>query len=244
MINQTDERLLNGYLAGTLTDEEVRVLIDRKEINQDLKRKLMVADALDEPLNDWQSLQMRKKLAEIHYNETSSGMFWGIHHKWKHASIAAVFVMVIVGFSLVVLQYGESSSDLYCKFYQPAKPFLMQRSAGTSFSNDFTEAMQFYSKGDYSNAVRLLSSQPDNMAARFYLAVSMMEMKDYTRAIENLQVVSTDKTNLFNDQASWYLTLCYLKTGNKEAAKAELKNISASQSYFNDKATILLKEID
>ncbi len=246
MINRTDEHLLNGYIEGTLNQIERKKFENRIVENPELKQTVMLADTLDTPLNDWQSLQLRKKLSEIHERERSSstGRYFYSFTKWPKINIAAAFLVILIGLSLTIFRGHPQGEDLFAKYYEPAKPFLMQRSVETTGTSDFVTAMQYYSNKDYVNSARILASQTDNMAARFYLALSMMELNDIPKAIEHLKVVTADQSNLFTDQAGWYLALCYIKTGNIALAKSTLKNISGSQNYFNDKAVDLLNQLD
>lgn len=245
MINQTDENLLNGYIAGTLNPDELELLRARMEKNDEMRQKMKLIDSLDAPLNDWQSLQLRKKLFDIYQSDEKRPIgLWGFTTtKWQRLSVVAALVVVMVGISLTLFSPGKDSGDLYSDYYQPAKPFLMQRSVHAADLTGFGEAMQYYSKADYVNAARLLASQTDNMAARFYLAVSMMELNDFSKAIGQFEVVAADQSNLFTDQAVWYLALCYIKTGNEPQAIRVLESSSSSQSYFNDKAVELLAQL-
>lgn len=247
MINRTDEHLLNGYIEGTLSQIDRKKFESRILENPELKHTVMLADTLDTPLNDWQSLQMRRRLAEIHERERSSSTttkYLTSMVKRPKITVAAAFAIILIGLSLTIFRGNPQGEDLYGKYYEPAKPFLMQRSVETAGTSDFVTAMQYYSNKDYVNSARLLASQTDNMAARFYLALSMMELNDIPKAIEHLKIVTADRSNLFTDQAGWYLALCYVKTGNNALAKSTLKNISGSQNYFNDKAVDLLDQLD
>lgn len=245
MSNQTDENLLNGYIAGSLSHDEMELLRSRMEQDEEMKQRITVIDSIDAPLNDWQSLQLRKKLIDIYQSDEKRPLgLWGFTTmKWQRLSVAAAFLVVMVGITLALYSSDRDGGDLYSEYYQPAKPFLMQRSVDATELTDFGEAQQYYSKGDYVNAARLLASQTDNMAARFYLAVSMMELNDFPKAIAHLEIVAADHSNLFTDQALWYLALCYMKTGNKPLAIHTLESISSSQSYFNDKAVDLLSQL-
>ncbi|HAQ64720.1 MAG TPA: hypothetical protein DCR43_02505 [Bacteroidales bacterium] len=246
MINQTDEHLLNGYIEGALNQDDMKKLNERIIENSDLKQKVMLADTLDTPLNDWQSLQLRRKLSEIHERDSSmaTGKHFSSFAKWPRIPVAAALVITLIGLSLIFFRGHPQGKELYGKYYEPAEPFLMQRSAETAGTSDFVTAMHYYGKRDYVNSARLLASQTDNMAARFYLAISMMELNDFPKAIEHLKAVTADQSNLFTDQAGWYLALCYIKTDNLPMAKSTLKTISGSQSYFNDKAVDLLNQLD
>jgi len=246
MINQTDEHLLNGYIEGVLNQNDMKKLDNRMIENSELKQNVMLADTIDPPLNDWQSLQLRKKLSEIHERDSSlaTGRYLASFTKWPRIPVAAALIVFLIGLSVVLFRGHPEGMELYGKYYEPAEPFLMQRSAETAGTSDFVTAMHFYGKQDYVNSARLLASQTDNMAARFYLAISMMELNDIPKAIENLKVVTADQSNLFTDQAGWYLALCYIKTDNLSMARSTLKTISGSQSYFNDKAVDLLNQLD
>lgn len=247
MINHTDEQLLKGFISGSLSQEQIAALSTRRAVNTELDRKLKVASAIDKPLADWQSLQIRQKLSQIHSREASGRSAFSMLFNYKKsvvASIAAASLVILIGVAISLI--GDSTPDgksLYSAYYQPAKPFLMQRSSAATASNDFVMAQQFYASKDYTAAAKILSEHTNNMAARFYLAMSLMELGDYAKASENLKLVASDQSNLFNDQAGWYLSLCYVRLEDFSAAKTVLQRISGSQSYFNDKAVELLKQL-
>lgn len=246
MNNQTDEQLLNGFLAGSLNQSEIKDLSTRRMTNPDLDRKLRLASAIDDPLLDWQSLQLRKKLADIHKKEDSySGLLYSfVKRKFAIPAAAAMFV-ILVGVVYFFNNSPVNSDNLYTAYYEPVKPFFMQRSTNVvaDESTDFARGMQCYDSKNFSDAAKLLSGQADNMAARFYLAISMMELGNFKKASENLSVVAADQSNLFNDQATWYLALSYLKMGDLEKTRTELKRIASAQSYYNDKALELLEKL-
>ncbi|NLA49234.1 MAG: hypothetical protein GX876_07185, partial [Bacteroidales bacterium] len=55
--------------------------------------------------------------------------------------------------------------------------------------------------------------------------------------------VMDDRDNLFFEDAQWYLSLCYLKTSEKDKAVNTLKAVKESGSVYSRNAGKILKKI-
>lgn len=238
--------IIERYLKGLMTDVELAsfnamVKEDAKFAQEvDLNRQLKSA------LDDWKSMQLRKKLRAIQdENDRRPAVQIFLRSQWK--AIAAIFAAIVIlsGIMISRISSEPSMEDLYVKYHQAAKPIMIQRSGNVNpESEQFGKGMQFYANGKYHEAIQLFSEKSNNTASRFYLGVSLLEIGDCTKAAQIFEALQNEKVNLFVDQSEWYLALCYVKAGDKAKAINQLKRVADSQNYFNQKASELLTELD
>jgi tetratricopeptide (TPR) repeat protein len=73
--------------------------------------------------------------------------------------------------------------------------------------------------------------------------VSLQELGEYKNAIDEYEVVVTDKDNLFIEQAEWYIGLCYIQTKEDEKAIRQFKRIVNNRGFYQQKAEAILRKM-
>jgi lipopolysaccharide biosynthesis regulator YciM len=81
------------------------------------------------------------------------------------------------------------------------------------------------------------------MQATLLYGVSEMETENYPGAISSFNKIIKSEYNLYTDHAQWYLTGCYIATGNTAAAKQQLLAIKKSESIYRSKAAKILRNL-
>jgi tetratricopeptide (TPR) repeat protein len=100
------------------------------------------------------------------------------------------------------------------------------------------EGMDFYNNKDYNKAIRIFQdylknnpSASDFNQIELYLAVSLLsngETKQSTLILEKLVAL---KKNIILEDAIWYLSLAYARTGKIDEAKVQLESLNNSKKY-------------
>jgi len=81
------------------------------------------------------------------------------------------------------------------------------------------------------------------MAGHFYTGVLFQETGKYQNAINQYEMVRTNKDNLFVEQADWYIGLCYLQTNEEEKAYNQFKEIAKNEGFYQLKAQAILRKM-
>jgi hypothetical protein len=221
-------------------------LINPEENHKELNKELYLRELLDKSINDTELINFRKSLSEmvIDMKNQRSPMSFILRKRW-YLVAASVSITVVSGvLSLILLEMPVSKPEIYKDYFQTAKPFMIQRSVNQIETDYFTQAMKYYNAKNYKMSAQILLSNQINAASRFYAAISLMELGDFSKAERLLYKVANDDTNLFVDQAEWYLGLCYLVNDKSDLAIKQFEKIAATQNYYNDKAAEIIKKID
>jgi TolA-binding protein len=233
-------------LAGELDPKETERLEEELLRNPDLKKEKRLRTFVDEVLRDTEMLTLKNNLERIAQEERAyrKPLALPVRRRW-YITAAAISVALVSGLaSLFLLRLPPTPEEIYRNFYQTAKPIMLARSAQNLPGDTFNKDLQIFASGNYAEASRRLARYTTNPAARFYAAIAMMEIGQFAQAEDLLKSIATDPTNLFADQAQWYLGLSMLMNHKPEEAKSVFGKISASQSLYNDKAAEILKQLD
>lgn len=131
------------------------------------------------------------------------------------ASIFAVAFAAVWWFAI----RKTADEALYANLYSPDPGLATVM--GNSAAYDFDKAMVEYKNGEYDKAIEawtnLLKNNPSSDTLNYFVGAAYQAKND-NRTIEYLEKVTTDASSVFNKDASWYLGLYYLKSGQKDKA--------------------------
>jgi tetratricopeptide (TPR) repeat protein len=104
----------------------------------------------------------------------------------------------------------------------------MVTAMGTNSNYEFDRGMVDYKTGAYQAAIsrweKLLAQKPDNDTLNYFLGSALLAIGDDELALSFLQKTLEMETGIFQKEASWYLGLSYLKSGNNAEAVKYLQN--------------------
>lgn len=107
---------------------------------------------------------------------------------------------------------------------------------------------QQYEAGNYAVAISgfdsLLTNQPDQKFANFYLGLSYFETGDYQKAVSPFQNAIDSKSNLLVAPALFYSALAQLKLSKKEEAISLLNKIKKNHDYYYPRSREILALIE
>lgn len=89
----------------------------------------------------------------------------------------------------------------------------------------------------------LLKNSPDDVNARFYMAVSYIKLEMHSKAIPLLDAVIAAENNAFREEAEWYKALALIGNGDAEQAETLLKKIAAGNTFYSKQAAEKLKTL-
>lgn len=141
--------------------------------------------------------------------------------------------------------YTLSSNKVFASNYQ-AYELPTVRDTGHKVS----DIEKTYRNKDYKQVTTLYSATgPAGIQDEFLAAMSLVEMKDNTKAIEAFKKVQADneaaKTEFFKDETEYYLALTYIRNGDYDFALDLLRKIRDDQqhTYHKEISAKLIRQV-
>ncbi len=237
MISDKDQLLVEKYVDGQMTAEEVRDFQERinaePAIASAVKAYQISLDAVDLLVED----HLDKKLASLRL-EVQSSPIKKLNPWKKWGAIAASFLILI--FAAGGIYSNQFSSKNLSQNY-------FERYEAATRSDNTDPAMQSFQEGNYQDAIQLfraaVQNDPDDMTSRFYLAQSYFEMGEYELASKEFEAVYNSDDIRYREAAQWNAVLSQINF-NEAQARQNLKVILESESSYQQEAKELLQKID
>lgn len=174
-------------------------------------------------------------------------------------AIAASIVLVGVALYLFLpkgTDYNEVYSQNFSTENQKADALLEElgiasnglAGQGKESAIELSAALEAYKAKKYKAAVPLfeafLAKYPNDMAARFYFGISLMETGNFYNSIPNFETVIASGNAEFLQEAQWYqaLSLLKIKAVQKKGVRV-LEDIAKDKAHpYRDKAAAILKD--
>lgn len=239
-----DIDLIERYFDQQLTEDEKAKLTERLTTDPELKilfdqEKLLINTIRYQAAS--QDLQFLKSLERTLENPVVTQDTT----RWYYAA-AAIGALAIAAFVLIPWS-KPSPQDLYAEYFVPYPNVFepARRSRGTG-TDERTLAFQAYDLGNYEEASRRFSRLPDTekdpgMLLLLGNAQLMIGKSEEAKATFQQLISEYDELDI---QGKWFLSLCYLRTGEMEEAKRLLDELGSMEVSYAGKAKELLKEVD
>jgi len=241
-----DITLMERYFDSELSVEEMAtfsVRLQQDEIFRSLveREKIIIGAIRNQGLLD-----------NLHYLKSVEEKIQGnhAHHSvarvrtWYYYAAAAVVALLI---SVKVLLPGQPTSDeLFAEYFTPYQNVFEPKTRGADMATKRTEAFQAYEQKNYKEAAILfneLLAAEKRSDILFMLGNTNLMLGQVTEAKENLVTLINDFDDL-DLQAKWYLSLCYLKSDDRENARKMLGELGQTENSYASRAKELLEKID
>ncbi|MCF6342339.1 MAG: hypothetical protein L3J31_05990 [Bacteroidales bacterium] len=247
-ISQIDD-YLQGMLAGVELTGFESMMKQSKELEADVRFQKEVFAAIQ----DERKREIRKTLEQIHLKETNKPRI--IHrkdtnirrinfHSWRLQVAAAAVAILLVSGGLIgsFLTNKPINNSLYTEYFSPEGSLLSVRSIET-IDTKIKEGMYYYEQGQFTEAISIFQTDPDNLIGKLYTGFSFMKLGKYKQAEIQFVDILNDNDNLLVDQAEWNLGLCYLNTGETSKAEKVFSNISVGNTIYRKDASNILREM-
>jgi tetratricopeptide (TPR) repeat protein len=238
---------IERYNSGEMDESEKSWFLKEIEGNEELRKEVTLRKQSDNILKERDIITLRNKLADIEKKRTAVFQLnkSGKYSYLKYAALVGGFI--IVGSFLFFPGQRMNNEELADRYYKTYEAPTANRSANKSGMVDFSRAMEYYKSRDYEKAVvlfkKVVENNPRDMQSTLLNGISNFEIKKYPEAKSSFKNVIDDNNNLFIDQAQWYLSLCYLKTGEKEMAASLLKVVKENNSIYSNDAKRILRKL-
>ncbi|NJM24862.1 MAG: hypothetical protein HC859_04440 [Bacteroidia bacterium] len=167
----------------------------------------------------------------------------GFAYKWPLAIAAAVALFVVAYVTL--FNTSDPSDKLFEAYYKPYPNVFEPTVRGDNAANARTQAFQAYDQGNYAAAAagfEQLLAEKKEPGVLLLLGNSNLMLGKTEEAKNNFTILSNDFDEL-DIQAKWFLSLCYLKSGEKEEAIRILSELDKTDISYAMKARELLQKV-
>ncbi|MFV9551953.1 tetratricopeptide repeat protein [Algibacter sp. PT7-4] len=225
-ISQELLEIIERYLNGSLTIQELKDFNQLLELDNDFKLKVEAIKAKHEKTTlKRHSLEPEKKQQNkarlLNYKKITLG------------------IAITIAISSIWFFNTPQNEKLYNKFFKPA-PALQNIKNDAS---NFNDGMSNYKNGNYKTAINkwkvLQENKSKNDSLNYFLGVAYLASKNTIEAIPFLErAIEANDSFAFIDESYLYLGLAYLKEGNIKLAK---KYLNSSET---DTAKIIINELE
>lgn len=239
---------IEKYLDGEMNDAEKKWFEKELENNPQLQEELELREEVNIAVNEADIMELRDELKSIHSNlyPENTPAQKKVAMRRLLIPIAASIIVAVVTFAIHPFNKNYTNQELLAKYYTPYDAGMSYRSATTTEESLLKNAYESYREKRFEDAIKYFEAalkKDLDMASYFYSGMSYLELKKYSPAETNFEVVINNNDNLYIEQAEWYLGLCYIASGQTDRAKQLFTKISKSDSYYAAKAKKLTKHI-
>jgi hypothetical protein len=236
-------KLIESYLDGSMSQVDRERFEKSLSEDHELASELALSKDVNKAILDEGTVHFRKVVRKIIEKKTDKAN--KLLQIIKYPLAAAI--ALLVGLSLwQVLSSKESPSELYLAFYNPYQIDLSTRSVERS-ADKVEIAYLLYQEGDYESSFEILKNylnkNYDNLTAHYYLGLNAIELKLYSLAIEELQLVGQDSSTPFALHAQWYAAITYLQLNQPDKARRYLTILAETENMYSQKAKTILKKL-
>jgi tetratricopeptide (TPR) repeat protein len=218
--NSTNTDLLIQYMDGELQGDDLRAAEQKIAADRQLGIKLEQLGLAKAAIT---SYGLKKRVGSIHaemmkeLDAAAAPPRIGIRRIMQYTLRIAAMLVIVIGATALYQFFAATPQQLFSDNYTPFSLHETRGSAGSS------AVESLYKKGDFNGAMAAFSTVSTPVAGDYFLngcaALSVGNAPEAIRSFLSLQQKNAaNNTHLFEEDASYYLGLAYLR--NNEPAKA------------------------
>ncbi len=228
--NAENISLFDAFLNKELSETERLNFEERLESDPGFNAAFEEFKQLENEIRDTEVISFQNKLKEwdqaIEKNNSTSRL--------KLFSIAAGLA-IIFGISAMYFFSKSSENQILADHFIPYENIITTRS---DVENNISKGLTYYDSNNYTKAIKVFESFPNDPIALLYLGESQMSLMRYENAIITFKKLSSEET-IFNDISMFHLALAYIGTKENDLAINTLKRIQSSSDYYEEAKRVL-----
>lgn len=240
--------LIEQYLEGNLDDSDKQAFEDRlskdDNLNELLDEYAVLIAGVKFSGRDHMMARFKDIEDEIAEDKKVVPMRPARNNTWYY--VAAAVALLCAVFFLLRPTNQLNSSELALAYFEPYPATIGAASRSTEESQAQIDlAMQRYQSGQYDQSIDVLKNIEDGNPEvnQFYLANAYQANSEYLKAIDVYKEL-IENGEIFIEQASWNLALCYLSLDKKEEAIQLLKNTNFTIPTYSNKSKELITKLE
>jgi len=240
-----DIALVEKYFDEELSNSERENFNLRMQTDQNFKSLVEQEKVLINAIRHHgmqEDLQFLKRLEET-LNDKKTVRFNAGPRKWYYVAAAAAIAFVIM--ATFFYPADPTPEQLFQSYFKPYPNLFEPTVRGDVSATGRTEAFQAYEQGDYEKAVPLfkaLLNAKKEPGILLLLGNSNLILGNVEEAKRNFITLNSDFDEL-DIQSKWFLSLCYLKSGDVDSASVILKELGNTEISYAAKAKELLEKV-
>ena len=250
-MNVNDISLIERYLAGELSNEEVQAFELRLSTDVEFAENFKLYKSIESEMQaDEDEAELKEELsrhAKKYFGEEEKGKVIPIgpvrKKRWLYTAVAAAACVTLLLIFKPWQEHKFSNGELYAQYASPED--LPTTLRGTNEDSLFSKATELYNKKDYVAALPLLDSitraHPNEAQLQLALGVCYLQTNKFELAIDKFDSLAAGQSTYHYEAFAWKAYV-YLKQNNKEACIAALKQIPAEAPNY-EKAEKLIREL-
>jgi tetratricopeptide (TPR) repeat protein len=237
-----DLELIERYFDPEVSESEKEILMEEIEKDQNLidlfkREKLLIKTIRFDGAK--QDLRFLHRLEEDLSKADQRGI-----PAYYYAIAASVLIFILVG---VFNPFASPTTlDLYAENFTPYPNLFEPIVRGDAATNERADGFRAYENGNYQKAITIFSrllkekKEPGIMLLAANANLAIGSTKEAEDVLQDL-ILSFDELDI---PAKWYLSLCYLKSGEKAKAIDNLRELDVMNVSYSTKARALLQKIE
>ncbi|RRQ50706.1 hypothetical protein DZC72_09310 [Maribacter algicola] len=235
------ELLIQRYFSNSLTQEEKAFFDDLIQNDKEFKNQFDFELDLQKVIGESHRTELKSKLKGFEKEVTTSSKSTKsikTYRKW----LVAASILILIGFGY--LQFSNPNlNTLYDENFQVYPNAEVSITRGEEAESLERKAFIAYETEDYEQALQLFSEMPEQLYIDFYKAQCHLKLEQYSKAIELLNLNISNKAK-YIPESYWYMSMAYLKMGDRENAKNSLMYLVAHFDYRKERAKELISRLD
>lgn len=235
--NSSDIELIERYFDGEASAEEVSLYEQKFSLDPDFRAKAELQQKAIVAIRLSKRSELKQMLQDL---DDTLPPVYPPPSKWKKILVMLLFAMGLIAGAVWWLKGTPPAPDqaaLIAQYY-PAEAIDDTRRGAAPLRDAFLNCLQ---AADYNCAVGAYSKLSDAEKGfeenQLDYAYALIQVGQSDKAIQLLQeLIAKPAVNL--QKSRWYLGFAYLKSGDKNACRAVLKQID--KTHYQDKARALL----
>lgn len=229
-----DKSWIDRYFEGDLTPEEEQVLLERMAQDPELRAEWEFQQAVKGAIYRKEREELKSFLREVEAGRSRRKM-----RLWMGA---AASLLLLSGIWFYFLR--DNGPSLAQAYFHPLPNLVSPVVRSTDSARESDAAFRAYEDGRYAEAVRAFKKAGEKPYAALYGAVSYLAIDSTRAALHILNSFSaTDHDLPLETYRKWYLGIAFLKTGEKEKARALFTELAAYTNPVQEKAVEILEKL-
>lgn len=256
MSKQETYELIEAYHSGNLTETELAEFQERLANDPMFADQVALLENIDNAISDKSVLSFQELVQSEGETYRAAKEEGQIRIKRfispnRLLAIAASIVVLIGAFLILKNQFFQAPTggELFAKYYKAYDLNESIRSGSSDVNPDFQLGIQQYQAKNFSAAVgtfqKLANIREQDMALMFSLAQAQLNLQppQYELAEQSLLIITQEGNSVYVPAANWYLSLIFLKRGERAQAKGFLNKLGGTSGEYGEIAKALLKEM-
>ena len=171
-----------------------------------------------------------------------------------NADVIYIYDLKVTAYNDLYFNYHSKAFDMKghtpsFKENKESENYLIESESDHAIAADriLKSGLAYFGKEKYGIALEefqmLLASNPSDVNALFYSAMSFYRIGKYNKAVKNFEAVLKHSNNVFHPEAKWNLALANLKAGENVKAKQLLDEIVSEKGFYSKRAAEKLKNL-